>query len=234
MKIRLESLTKRYRDADRDLSVIANLSFTFPEQGTVAIVGRSGSGKSTLLHLMGGLDSPSSGAVYFDDESFSGLSVDARAAVRAKKVGFVFQFHHLLPEFTALENVAMPLTISGEGELEAHGQASNLLRQVGLAERANHRPSQLSGGEQQRVAIARALVANPKLILADEPTGNLDVTTASEVQKLLLDAGRQSGRLVVIVTHNLELAASMDYVLEMAPGGKLQPYSGSPLHDQTM
>lgn len=234
MAIELRNLTKSYRDADRELTVISNLSYTFPEQGTVAIVGRSGSGKSTLLHLLGGLDAPTSGAVYVDGSNFSALSVDARAAVRATRIGFVFQFHHLLPEFSAVENVAMPLIIAGREERDALVAAQDLLASVGLGDRGHHRPGQLSGGEQQRVAIARALVVRPQLVLADEPTGNLDVETAADVQKLLMDAGKESGRLVVIVTHNLELAASMDCVLEMAPGGQLQRCSGSTLHDRGM
>lgn len=234
MKIVLQKLHKSYKDADRTLNVIDCLTYEFPAQGTVAIVGRSGTGKSTLLHLLGGLDSPTSGWVEYDGSNFSALSVDERAAFRARKVGFVFQFHHLLPEFTAEENVAMPLIIAGDDEKGAIERAGALLTRVGLAERRGHRPSQLSGGEQQRVAIARSLIADPHLILADEPTGNLDIQTAAAVQGLLIDAGRQKDRLVVIVTHNLELAASMDIVLEMTVGGSILPYGGSTLHDIRM
>ena len=156
MLIRVENLTKRYRDADRDLTVIGDLSYTFPESGSLAIVGRSGTGKSTLMHLLGGLDVPTSGRVVFGDNDFSRMTPDERATFRACNIGFIFQFHHLLPEFSALENVALPLTMEGRSDEEASGRAAELLERVGLGSRAQHLPSQLSGGEQQRVAIARA------------------------------------------------------------------------------
>ncbi len=221
MRIEISNLTKRYRDADRDLTVIDNLSFSFPERGSLAIIGRSGTGKSTLMHLLGALDSPSSGCVRYGDTNISSLRSDERAAFRAKNIGFIFQFHHLLPEFNAIENVALPLVMSGVSDSEAQAKAGALLDKVGLASRKNHLPSQLSGGEQQRVAIARALVARPAVVLADEPTGNLDVATASEIQRLLLEINREQGSTLIIVTHNHELARSLDMVVEMHPGGAL-------------
>ncbi|MFN4896453.1 MAG: ABC transporter ATP-binding protein [Pseudomonadota bacterium] len=223
MHIRLESLTKSYQDADRELTVIRDLSFSFPERGSVAIIGRSGIGKSTLMHLLGGLDTPTSGRVLYDGQAISELSSDQRAAFRARKVGFIFQFHHLLPEFSALENVAMPLTIAGVADDSAFEQSAELLARMGLKSRVSHRPSQLSGGEQQRVAIARALVAKPRVVLADEPTGNLDVATAAEVQSIVLELNRELQNTMIVVTHNHELAKSMDVVVEMMPGGELVP-----------
>ncbi|MEN9845858.1 MAG: hypothetical protein RIS36_1005 [Pseudomonadota bacterium] len=221
MRIEVGNLTKRYRDADRELTVIDNLSFAFPEGGSVAIIGRSGTGKSTLMHLLGALDRPSSGYVKYGDTDISSLGSDERAAFRAKNIGFIFQFHHLLPEFNALENVALPLIMSGVSDSEAQAKAGALLDKVGLASRTHHLPSQLSGGEQQRVAIARALIARPAVVLADEPTGNLDLATASEIQRLLLEINREQGSTLIIVTHNHELARSLDMVVEMHPGGAL-------------
>lgn len=221
MRIRLESLHKSYQDADRELTVIGDLTFSFPEKGSVAIIGRSGIGKSTLMHLLGGLDVPNRGRVMYDDRVISQLSSDERAAFRARHVGFIFQFHHLLPEFTALENVAMPLTIAGVSDREACEASAELLNRMGLAHRFSHRPSQLSGGEQQRVAIARALVAKPRVVLADEPTGNLDVATAADVQAVVLELNRELQNTLIVVTHNQELARSMDLVVEMMPGGEL-------------
>jgi lipoprotein-releasing system ATP-binding protein len=227
MQIHLKNLSKSYRDADRELTVINNLTFSFPDSGSVAIIGRSGIGKSTLMHLLGGLDLPSSGSVLYDDRNVSAMSSDERAAFRARKVGFIFQFHHLLPEFSALENVSMPLTIAGVSDEEAHEVSAVLLKRLGLESRAGHRPSQLSGGEQQRVAIARALVAKPRVVLADEPTGNLDVKTAQEVQSIVLEMNRELKNTLVIVTHSQELARCMDLVVEMEPGGGLIPVQGN-------
>lgn len=221
MRVEISQLTKKYQDADRELTVINGLTFSFPERESVAIIGRSGTGKSTLMHLLGGLDTPSSGSVRFGDVVISDLSSDERAAFRARNVGFIFQFHHLLPEFNARENVALPMIINGESESEAQRKAGEILEKVGLAHRSTHLPSQLSGGEQQRVAIARALVARPRVILADEPTGNLDIITASEIQKLLISMCKESESTLIIVTHNHELARSMDLVVEMLPGGAL-------------
>ena len=221
MLIRVENLTKRYRDADRDLTVIGDLSYTFPESGSLAIVGRSGTGKSTLMHLLGGLDVPTSGRVVFGDNDFSRMTPDERATFRACNIGFIFQFHHLLPEFSALENVALPLTMEGRSDEEASGRAAELLERVGLGSRAQHLPSQLSGGEQQRVAIARALVARPRVVLADEPTGKLDAVTAAAIQNLLVEMTVSQGSTLIVVTHNQELARSLDRAIEMLPGGGL-------------
>lgn len=221
MQVKVEHVTKRYRDADHDLVVINDLTFCFPPKGSVAIIGRSGIGKSTLLHLLGGLDTPTSGRIVYDSTDVSGLSVDARARFRATTVGFIFQFHHLLPEFSARENVTMPLIIGGVIEDEAVERAEYFLRLMGLTKRMDHLPSQLSGGEQQRVAIARALVTEPRVVLADEPTGNLDVKTAEEVQELLLESNRRLENTLIVVTHNTELARNMDMAVEMLPGGDL-------------
>lgn len=221
MQVKVEHVTKRYRDADQDLVVINDLNFCFPPQGSIAIIGRSGIGKSTLLHLLGGLDTPSSGCVLYNSTNVSALSVDARARFRATTVGFIFQFHHLLPEFSARENVTMPLIIGGAMEDEAAERAEHFLDLVGLSKRVDHLPSQLSGGEQQRVAIARALVTEPRVVLADEPTGNLDVRTAEEVQDVLLESNRRLQNTLIVVTHNTELAKNMDMTVEMLPGGGL-------------
>jgi len=221
MQVRVKNLNKSYRDADRELTVIQNVSFAFPPKGSVAIIGRSGIGKSTLMHLLGALDTPSSGEILYDDVVVSALGSDERAAFRARNVGFIFQFHHLLPEFSAIENVSMPLTIAGVPDHEARDMAAALLDRMGLKHRYGHLPSQLSGGEQQRVAIARALIAKPRVVLADEPTGNLDVQTANDVQGLLLEMNRELQNTLIIVTHNNELAQSMDVVVEMMPGGAL-------------
>jgi lipoprotein-releasing system ATP-binding protein len=221
MKLEVRSLMKRYRDADRELTVIDDLTFSFPEQGSVAIIGRSGIGKSTLMHLLGVLDVPTAGTILYGGLAVSGWSADERAAFRAKNVGFIFQFHHLLPEFSAIENVAMPLIMTGHTDDVALGEAAALLARMGLQSRERHLPSQLSGGEQQRVAIARALVSKPRVVLADEPTGNLDVSTASQAQEMLLEMNREQKNTLIIVTHNQELARSMDLVVEMLPGGAL-------------
>lgn len=221
--IELRNLSKHYRDADRSLAVIDNVSFRFPEGGSVAIMGRSGIGKSTLMHLIGALDVPTSGSVFYGEKEVSALDSDARAAFRSTHVGFIFQFHHLFPEFSALENVAMPLIMMGQPEESAFGESASLLSRMGLSQREKHLPSQLSGGEQQRVAIARALVSHPQVVLADEPTGNLDVVTGAQVQELLLEVVREQQSTLIVVTHNQELAASMNSVVEMLPGGNLVP-----------
>lgn len=221
MRLRADNLSRHYRDADKALCVVEGLTYEFPQHGAIAIMGRSGVGKSTLLHLLGGLDRPSGGDVWWDDISLAAAAPDELARLRGAHVGFVFQFHHLLPEFTALENIAMPLAIAGVADAEAVRRAADVLARVGLSDRASHLPSQLSGGEQQRVAIARAIVSNPSVILADEPTGNLDLKTAREVQELLLSVHRELKNLLVIVTHSSELAAAMEERLEMLPGGSL-------------
>lgn len=219
MKIRIEGLSKFYRDAQDRLVVLDNLNHCFPERGSIAIVGRSGVGKSTLLHILGGLDRANQGKVFYADQEITSYDNDKLSAFRGSQVGFIFQFHHLLPEFSAVENVAMPLIINGLSEEKALQRASALLDRVDLGDRLEHRPGQLSGGEQQRVAIARAVVAEPKVVLADEPTGNLDLKTAQVVQELLLELNRELGNLLIVVTHSPDLAAKMDLVLEMQSGG---------------
>jgi lipoprotein-releasing system ATP-binding protein len=222
VKISVRKLHKSYKDASRELTIVNNLSFDFPASGCVAIVGRSGTGKSTLMHLLGGLDRAGSGEILYDGSDICALKGDKLSDFRGRNIGFIFQFHHLLPEFDALENVAMPLIVAGRSQAEAQSAAEKMLMQVGLEKRMRHRPGQLSGGEQQRVAIARAIVNEPPVVLADEPTGNLDFETGREVQEILMRMNRQQGNLMIVVTHNQDLARSMDMVLEMSPGGNLE------------
>ncbi len=189
------------------------------EEGeALAIVGASGSGKSTLLHLMGALDTPSTGVVAFDGQDMALMSPDQKAAFRNKTLGFVFQFHHLLPEFSALENVVMPAVIGGARRAAALPEARAMLERVGLADRADSKTATLSGGERQRVAIARAVLLRPRVLLADEPTGNLDETTGAQVGEMLRELNRELGMTLVVVTHNSDLAASMDRGLELRAG----------------
>ncbi len=215
MQVELQNVSKVYGEGENALSVFEGLSHSFPEKGTLAIVGASGVGKSTLLHLLCGIDSATSGSVIVGGTDITALSEDELAAFRRDNIGFVFQFHHLLPEFTAIENVAMPLYLRGVEEQVCNQRAAELLELVGLEARASHRPGELSGGEKQRVAIARAMVTEPSLLLADEPTGNLDAGTAAEVCELLLGIKRKENSLLILVTHSRELAARMDHCLEM-------------------
>lgn len=213
-----QQLTKTYRDGDRELTVLNHVDITINAKEMLAIVGSSGSGKSTLLHLLGGLDKPSHGNVYFNQQDIYQWSQDQRADWRNQQLGFVYQFHHLLPEFDALENVMMPLLIGGMRKTEARERAANLLNLVGLPARANHRPAALSGGERQRVAIARALVTEPQLILADEPTGNLDATTAAAVYELMLELNQRLGTAFMLVTHDQALAGRLQRCLHLQQG----------------
>lgn len=208
-------LSKTYRNAEVPVAVFSDMHLEVERGEMVAIVGPSGIGKSTLLHLLGGLDRADSGSVHVDDANLTTMSADELARFRNRNVGFVFQFHHLLPEFTAVENVAMPGWIGKMGRDEAMERAAKLLDELGLRERSRHFPNQLSGGEQQRVAIARALLADPVLFLADEPTGNLDLETSEKVFELMRECHNKRGLTSVIVTHNPELAARCDRVLEM-------------------
>jgi lipoprotein-releasing system ATP-binding protein len=219
-------LRKVYRGGDGNpIEVLAGVDLTVSRGEFVAIVGASGSGKSTLLHLLGALDSPSSGRVLLGGQSYGDESPESLAAIRNRKLGFVFQFHHLLREFTALENVMMPLLIAGEDDARARSRAEELLADVGLAGRMSHRPSQLSGGEQQRAAVARALVADPLVVLADEPSGNLDNANSERLHQLFAHLSREFETALVVVTHNRSLAARADRVLSLE-GGRLVPLSG--------
>lgn len=210
-----QQLAKTYRNAEVPVMVFSGLDLEVERGEMLAIVGPSGIGKSTLLHLLGGLDRPDRGTIRVDDKDLNDLSTDALARFRNRNVGFVFQFHHLLPEFTALENVAMPGWIGRADREETLYRASELLAELGLAERSRHFPNQLSGGEQQRVAIARALLADPVLFLADEPTGNLDLQTSEKVFDLMRQCHNKRGLTSIIVTHNPDLAARCDRVFEM-------------------
>jgi lipoprotein-releasing system ATP-binding protein len=216
--VKVERLYKSYSLPDGELPVLRGLDLEIGKGDMVAVVGSSGSGKSTLLHLMGALDRPTSGKVYYDGLDIYGLDDGRLARIRGERVGFVFQFHYLLPEFTALENVAMPLLIRGVNRREATSKAREFLAEVGLAERLQHKPGRLSGGEQQRVAIARALVGSPTVVLADEPTGNLDSETTRTIQALMLRLNGSLGQAFVIATHNESLARSMKRVVRLVDG----------------
>jgi lipoprotein-releasing system ATP-binding protein len=216
--IALRNLTKEYVDGPRVVRVLTGLDLEIAAGERVAIVGESGVGKSTLLHILGTLDRPTSGEVWFDGEDLATKSDHELAHFRNREVGFIFQFHHLLPDFTALENVMMPALISGASRDVACQRASELLNRVGLAERLEHKPGELSGGEQQRVAVARALIQEPRVVLADEPTGNLDPVTAAGVQDLLIELNAERRLTLVVVTHSGGLAAAMDRTLRLSAG----------------
>jgi lipoprotein-releasing system ATP-binding protein len=216
--IEANGLNKQYGEGEQAIHVLNDLSLAIRATERIAIVGESGVGKSTLLHILGMLDQPDSGHVFLDGQELFSLSEPERALIRNREIGFIFQFHHLLPDFTALENVTMPGLIASASWSEARQRAATMLESVGLADRMTHRPGELSGGEQQRVAVARALVQQPRIILADEPTGNLDPTTGESILRLLLALNQQFGITMAVVTHNEKLAAAMDRTLHLSNG----------------
>ncbi len=227
--LRCANIHKRFprpRSGDGELEVLRGIALDVSAGEFVSIVGASGSGKSTLLHILGGLDAPSEGEVWWGEQSVMRLSEEERSRMRGQEIGFVFQFHHLLPEFTALENVIIPLLIGRSAAAEARRRAEELLGRVGLGDRLEHRPAELSGGEQQRVAVARALANRPRIVFADEPSGNLDSESSERLHELLLELNRREGQTFVVVTHNASFAASSGRILTMRDG-TLQPARAS-------
>lgn len=215
-------IRKTFRQGDREVRVLRAVDLVLPAGESLAIVGVSGAGKSTLLHILGGLDKPDEGDVLINGESLWSMSAARRGELRNQSMGFIYQFHHLLPEFTALENVAMPLLIRGDSVSDARERANELLGRVGLAERLDHKPGELSGGERQRAAVARALSGKPHIVLCDEPTGNLDERTADRVYGLMLELNQELGTSILLVTHDRRLASKMDRQFELRLG-ELEP-----------
>ena len=221
MKIELKEISRKFKDADSELTIIENLSISFEEKTSFAILGRSGVGKSTLLHILGTLDKPTSGKLLYDNNDITKLNDKDLSRFRSQNIGFIFQFHNLLSDFTALENVAMPLIIAKENEDDAYKKAKEILKMVGLEKRISHIPSKLSGGEQQRVAIARALINNPSIVLGDEPTGSLDVSTSKYIWDMILELNKEMQNTFILVTHNKDLAFQLHKVYEMIECGFL-------------
>jgi lipoprotein-releasing system ATP-binding protein len=224
--LRAQGITRTYHQGDTAVEVLHGVDIELARGERVAIVGRSGSGKSTLLHVLAGLDTADAGEVYVGDTNMTTASANAKAQLRGAHMGFVYQNHHLLPEFTALENVAMPVRINGASRADAEEQARDLLRDVGLADRVHHFPSALSGGERQRVAVARALAGNPSVVLADEPTGNLDRENAQQVMNLVNSLSVERGTAFLVVTHDVSMLDAFDRVLNLVDG-RLSDYSAS-------
>lgn len=222
MVIRADGISRGFRQGPKRVEVLKDVSLQVPAGTSMAIVGASGAGKSTLLHILGGLDKPDQGDVFVDEQSLWQMSDRERSDMRNSRMGFIYQFHHLLPEFTALENVAMPLLIRGESTHEAAKKAGDLLEKVGLGQRLDHKPGELSGGERQRAAVARALVGNPGCVLGDEPTGNLDERTANNVFNQLLELNTELNTSLILVTHDMRLAARMNQGFELHLG-RLKP-----------
>ena len=223
MVIEAKGISRGFRQGPKRVQVLEDVSLQVPAGTSMAIVGASGSGKSTLLHILGGLDKPDEGDVFVDCKSIWQMSERERSDLRNARMGFIYQFHHLLPEFTALENVAMPLLIRGESTTDAAKRAAALLDKVGLAQRLDHKPGELSGGERQRAAVARALVGNPGCILGDEPTGNLDERIANQVFDQLLELNTELNTSLILVTHDMKLAARMNQRFELHMGS-LKPF----------
>ncbi len=223
MVIRATGLSRGFRQGPKRVQVLTDVNLQVPAGTSMAIVGASGAGKSTLLHILGGLDKPDEGEVFVDGQSLWQKSDRERSDLRNSRMGFIYQFHHLLPEFTALENVAMPLLIRGEPTAVAAKRATDLLEKVGLGQRLDHKPGELSGGERQRAAVARALVGNPGCVLGDEPTGNLDERTANHVFNQLLELNSELNTSLILVTHDMQLAAKMNQRFELRMGS-LNPF----------